>query len=258
MTRPPARLLYSTPEGEARASTLGELTRIGRAANSDLVIEDSSVSRRHALIQRQEDGAHVLTDLGSANGTTLNDRLIHLPVVLRDGDRIGIAGYDKAPSFLSTGPVLAEHGLGTVAEFERTRAIAPDHWIKIALPGPLTFASFIQPGERSKDVLLEELVAIVEEMLRPRYGGSSVDYQWAEQQVGRGKGRLLLRVSPAVGAADPERIVGDVLDELSRGSRAGGTVASVWREAGTVSVAREKPRLTAAGKTLPFMREAPA
>jgi 5-methyltetrahydropteroyltriglutamate--homocysteine methyltransferase len=75
--------------------------------------------------------------------------------------RIGIAGYDKAPSFVSTGPVTAEDGLGTVAEFERTRAIAPDHWIKIALPGPLTFAAYIAPGERSKEVVLEELVAVV-------------------------------------------------------------------------------------------------
>jgi 5-methyltetrahydropteroyltriglutamate--homocysteine methyltransferase len=75
--------------------------------------------------------------------------------------RLGIAGYDKAPSFVSEGPVTAENGLGTVAEFERTRAIAPDHWIKIALPGPLTFASYIAPGERSPEVVLEEVVAVV-------------------------------------------------------------------------------------------------
>jgi len=75
--------------------------------------------------------------------------------------RIGIAGYDKAPSFVSVGPVAAEHGLGTVAEYERARSIAPDHWVKVAIPGPLTFASFIQPGGRSRDVLLEELVAVV-------------------------------------------------------------------------------------------------
>ena len=89
-----ARLLLTTPEGDSRAMTLSDSTRIGRAANSDVLIEDSSVSRRHALIQRQPDGDHVLTDLGSANGTTLNDELISLPVVLRDGDRISFAGYE--------------------------------------------------------------------------------------------------------------------------------------------------------------------
>jgi len=75
--------------------------------------------------------------------------------------RLGIAGYDKAPSFVSEGPITAENGLGTVAEYERTRAIAPDHWIKVALPGPLTFACYIAPGERSREVVLEELVAVV-------------------------------------------------------------------------------------------------
>jgi 5-methyltetrahydropteroyltriglutamate--homocysteine methyltransferase len=75
--------------------------------------------------------------------------------------RLGIAGYDKAPSFVSIGPIAATQGLGTVAEFERTRTIAPDHWIKIALPGPLTFASYIAPGERSREVVLAELVSVV-------------------------------------------------------------------------------------------------
>lgn len=98
-----ARLLLTTPEGDTRATTLGELTRIGRAANSDLLIEDSSVSRRHALIQRQSDGNHVLTDLGSANGTTVNDEPINLPVVLRDGDRIGISRYEVVFSGESSG-----------------------------------------------------------------------------------------------------------------------------------------------------------
>lgn len=75
--------------------------------------------------------------------------------------RLGIAGYDKAPSFVSVGQITAEQGLGTVAEYERTRAIAPDHWIKVALPGPLTFAAYIEPGERSREVVLDELVAVV-------------------------------------------------------------------------------------------------
>lgn len=119
----PARLLLTTSEGDTRAISLGELTRIGRAANSDLLIEDSSVSRRHAVIQRQDDGDHVLSDLGSANGTTLNDELIHLPVVLRDGDRIGIATYEvvfsgesRADAGLPAGDTLFNTAESTVNE----------------------------------------------------------------------------------------------------------------------------------------------
>src|SRR5262245_6416830 len=109
-TRTQARLMFTTPEGDTRAQVLGELTRIGRAANSDVVFEDSCVSRRHALIQLQESGEYVLTDLGSANGTTLNDEMIHLPVVLRDGDRIGVAGYEVLFSGPSAGPGDAHAG----------------------------------------------------------------------------------------------------------------------------------------------------
>lgn len=94
MDRAPAKLRLTNPDGDTREISLGVLTRIGRAANSEVEIEDSSVSRRHALIQQKANGEYVLTDLGSANGTTLNGEHIGLPAVLRDGDRIGIARYE--------------------------------------------------------------------------------------------------------------------------------------------------------------------
>jgi len=79
--------------------------------------------------------------------------------------RLGIAGYDKAPSFIASGAVVAKNGLGTVEEYLRTRAIVPDRPIKIALPGPLTFASYIGAGERSSEALIDELVAVVRDEL---------------------------------------------------------------------------------------------
>ena len=98
MAKPQARLLLTLPDGDVRAQVIGDHTRIGRAANSELEVPDQSASRRHALIQRQSDGEYVLTDLGSANGTKLNGEFVGLPVVLRDGDRIGIAGFEMVYS----------------------------------------------------------------------------------------------------------------------------------------------------------------
>jgi transcriptional regulator with PAS, ATPase and Fis domain len=89
-----ARLLFKSPEGEERVQPLGESTRLGRAANGEVVLPGSAVSRRHALIQRGSDGEYILTDLGSANGTSVNDEEVLLPVVLRDGDRIEISGFE--------------------------------------------------------------------------------------------------------------------------------------------------------------------
>jgi hypothetical protein len=62
---------------------------IGRLPECDIVISDPGASRRHATITREDGGEYVLTDLGSTNGTIVNDE----PVgehVLSNGDRITI------------------------------------------------------------------------------------------------------------------------------------------------------------------------
>lgn len=66
-----------------------EETILGRSNNATIVIEDEGVSRRHARIT-ETGGSHVLSDLGSRNGTILNGTLITEPTVLHDGDRIRI------------------------------------------------------------------------------------------------------------------------------------------------------------------------
>lgn len=61
---------------------------IGRVAGCDLVIDDNKASRRHARIV-VEAGVAEVEDLGSSNGTRLNDKPVTRRV-LRDGDRIQI------------------------------------------------------------------------------------------------------------------------------------------------------------------------
>src|SRR5262245_24042034 len=61
-------------------------TVVGRAASCDLVINDTSVSRRHAQVA-VADGTCAVTDLGSRNGTYVNGDQIE-KAQLRDGDRL--------------------------------------------------------------------------------------------------------------------------------------------------------------------------
>ena len=65
------------------------LTKIGRAPENQLVIDDSQVSTRHAQILQQGQ-SHTVMDLGSTNGTFLNEqRLVpNTPQLLKDGDTI--------------------------------------------------------------------------------------------------------------------------------------------------------------------------
>jgi two-component system cell cycle response regulator len=61
---------------------------IGRSSRTDIPIDQESVSRNHAKIIN-EDGQYVMRDLGSTNGTYINDRLTE-ESTLRDGDFIKI------------------------------------------------------------------------------------------------------------------------------------------------------------------------
>ena len=64
---------------------------IGRLPECDIVISDPGASRRHATITREDGGEYVLTDLGSTNGTLVNDEAVQERTLL-EGDRIGIGG----------------------------------------------------------------------------------------------------------------------------------------------------------------------
>lgn len=66
-----------------------DVTRLGREPGVEVSIEAAAavVSRRHAEIQRR-DGQYMLVDLGSFNGTLLNEQRITAPTPLYDGDRI--------------------------------------------------------------------------------------------------------------------------------------------------------------------------
>ncbi|GAC1379677.1 MAG: hypothetical protein NVS4B7_18350 [Ktedonobacteraceae bacterium] len=61
------------------------LMTIGRGSESDIVINDASISRRHAQILQQVNGLYV-QDLASRNGTRVNDEPLHVPRLLQFGD----------------------------------------------------------------------------------------------------------------------------------------------------------------------------
>ncbi|MHB0915843.1 MAG: FHA domain-containing protein [Thermoleophilia bacterium] len=76
--------------GEA-FSPEGERTTIGRAPDSNVFLDDITVSRNHAVILRQEDGYHV-QDQGSLNGTYVNHVRIETQK-LSDGDQLQVGKF---------------------------------------------------------------------------------------------------------------------------------------------------------------------
>jgi adenylate cyclase len=79
-------------DGRAQVYTLArDQASIGRSSDNDIVLNDFSVSRRHALLKREE-GEWVLHDNHSTNGIRVNDR--HVPSApVADGDRAVIGTF---------------------------------------------------------------------------------------------------------------------------------------------------------------------
>jgi FHA domain len=83
-----AHQLESVDDGTAVTLEPGRTYSVGRSRECDLHLRETTVSRRHAHLTVTPDGAVVLEDLGSSNGTTVNDRPVTAPVRLGQGDTV--------------------------------------------------------------------------------------------------------------------------------------------------------------------------
>ena len=74
-------------QGEPSRVPLEQPRNVVGRENSDIAIGDSTVSSQHFAIERDEDGAFTIHDLGSSNGTALNGTEIK-SAPISSGDRI--------------------------------------------------------------------------------------------------------------------------------------------------------------------------
>ena len=89
-----------------------DVIALGREAGNDLIIEDPQVSRRHARLTRQG-SSYVIEDLGSTNGTFVNGSRVTVPVLLADGDLIGLA--DTVVIAVKTSPAPVQFPIDAAA-----------------------------------------------------------------------------------------------------------------------------------------------
>src|ERR1700704_5016973 len=81
-----ARLIISSPDGKNGILELNKpVITVGRGNANDLVLNDSSVSRFHAVIKLR-DNSIFIADRGSTNGIVLNDNKISKETELNNGD----------------------------------------------------------------------------------------------------------------------------------------------------------------------------
>ncbi|MEQ8716001.1 MAG: ATP-binding cassette domain-containing protein [Acidimicrobiales bacterium] len=87
---PWVRIVVAARSAEPAGRVQGGTVVIGRDTRCDVVVDDLLASRRHAEMRTRPDGRHELVDLGSYNGTYVNGRLIEGGAVLADRDLVGV------------------------------------------------------------------------------------------------------------------------------------------------------------------------
>ena len=106
-SQPPSAelIVRQGPRPGQRFSLTKSTMIIGREADSDIVVNDPQVSRRHASLTW--DGRQfIIQDLGSINGTLVNGVRLTAPRVLQQGDVIGL-GPTVLLAFQALSPALA-------------------------------------------------------------------------------------------------------------------------------------------------------
>jgi adenylate cyclase len=100
-------------------------TTIGRSDDNDIVLSGSTVSRKHARIERTKEG-YLLTDLGSRNGTEVNEKptqsifLKHQDQIKIGPNRLSFIVEEESRKGLDGSPVLTVSSLPSEAASDQT------------------------------------------------------------------------------------------------------------------------------------------
>src|SRR5436190_9765620 len=195
----PARLV-SLDDDHPVELTLGATNTVGRHPDSTIRLDDRGISVEHCRITRDTDGRYVVRDLGSKNGTWVNDSEV-AEAVLDNGDELRFAtrrfrfvseldhttarqtrvqlvpggftgeirtNLESAPGFASAGTIMSLDRLR--ADYEKLRAAHE-------------LASIVSVG-LDLDVLLQR---IVDEAFRVLSADRAVILLWEDEPPGPGR-----------------------------------------------------------------------
>lgn len=115
----------------------GATISIGRTDENDIIIKNLGVSRKHAQITKEND-EYFIEDMGSRNGTILNDKVISSKTKLSDQDKISIGKHQLLFWRKEVLDPIALAASGNASHFyspEETMRIGSMKNKKIELPG---------------------------------------------------------------------------------------------------------------------------
>lgn len=189
-------IIRGKPQGHRFFLTRDEMI-VGRDPAADISLADEGISRKHARLSRRGD-AVLLTDLGSANGTYVNDRRVEQarPVALAKEDMLRIG--NSILKFLPAGEleIIFYGNLGAAAHTDGLTRIYNKGYLQEALDAEFKRAKALHTdfsliffdldhfkrindtfGHEAGDHVLKEITRLIRtEFLQPRdifarYGG---------------------------------------------------------------------------------------
>src|SRR4051812_43130978 len=118
---------------------------IGRVTGNEIVVPEHRISRRHAVIQRQGN-RFVVVDLGSTNGTFVNDTRIFRPTPLNDADVITVG----AQRFLFCQPIVSAGGPDDAFGSTAVVVSKTPCWMLLVAIGPSSGAAGPEWAEKAR------------------------------------------------------------------------------------------------------------
>ncbi|HAW26914.1 MAG TPA: hypothetical protein DCY03_02170, partial [Planctomycetaceae bacterium] len=88
-----ASLFLQNNGDSSRLEIKGKQVTLGRHPECEVCLKSNTVSRYHARITATAEDEYQIEDLGSGNGTFINDVPVKDPVVLQSGDQISIGPF---------------------------------------------------------------------------------------------------------------------------------------------------------------------
>jgi hypothetical protein len=142
-------------DGRQRRALLleGDRLIVGSAADSDVVVSDTSVSRIHAMLH-QLNGRWFIEDCGSRNGTAVNGHQLTSMCPLRPHDEVRLG---RARMVFCGQPSAGGNPTDTVAE--RPPITAREHDVLVALCRPLADGDVFTEPSSVREVAAELTVS---------------------------------------------------------------------------------------------------
>ena len=181
----PCRLIVESGDHSGMIFPLREpVISIGRAPDNTIQIIDTRMSRNHTAVLQNE-GRWFARDLGSKNGTQLNERPLASDTQLNHGDRLQVG--DTIFTFETEGHAVAGEGSIGVQVVSDTGILAQETFEvgrAMGTESQLGLTSRLAPGDSERlsvlykvteiigsvleqDVLLEKLLDLIQEFLEP-------------------------------------------------------------------------------------------